>query len=218
MSVKKIGNCFSKNLVSITSITLIITILLNLVLNFFSLYYHHNKIEIDFNFIISILSLIVVIHLYDRYGLKGHQKQKELEKTKEFYSILTKTKYYELPHNTTKLNNNYIYLNKIVFDNDKPKIMKIELLDKLYSNLKEIQNHSFFSDDLFSKTPLDNLHHSKFEIFKFSDDTNFVVINENNYFPEDFNKISSKKSEYRVIDKSFFDTIKNIIKTLKNEL
>lgn len=219
MSLKKIGNCFSKNLVIIINITLIITIVSNLVFNFFSLYYHHNKIEIDFNFIISILSLIVVIHLYDRYGLKGHQKQKELEKTKELYSILIKTKYYELPYNTTKLNNIYIYLNKIVFDNDKPKIMKRELLDKLYSDLKEIQNHSFFSDDLFSKISLDNLHYSKCEKFIFSDQKKFVIIDKNNYYPfEDFNgKPSFKKNDYRVMDKSFFDTINDTIKTLKKE-
>jgi hypothetical protein len=219
--LKKMGNYFSKNLVFIISITLIIIILSNLVLNIYSLYYNHNKIEIDFNFIISILSLIVVLYLYDRFGLKGFIKQKELEKTKELYSILTKTKYYELSYNTTKLyNNNYIYLNKIIFDNDKPKIMKRELLDKLYSDLTEIQNHSFFSDDLFSKIPLDNLHHSKFEIFKFSDDTNFVVINDNNYFPsEDFNdKPSLKKTDYRIINKSFFETYNYIIKTTKKYL
>lgn len=174
--------------------------------------------EIDYSLFISTLSLIVVLMFSDKFGLKGYQKQKELEKTKELYSILTKTKYYELPHNTTKLNNKYIYLNKIVIDNDKPIIMKRELIDKLYSDLTEIQNHPFFSDDLFSKISLDNLHHSKFEIFKFSDDTNFVVINDNNYFPEDFNdKLSFKRTEYRVINKLFIETINNLIETLKKE-
>lgn len=177
--------------------------------------------EIDYSLFISTLSLIVVLMFSDKFGLKGYQKQKELEKTKELYSILTKTKYYELSYNTTKLyNNNYIYLNKITFDNDKPKIMKRELLDKLYSDLIEIQNHSFFSDDLFSKIPLDNLHHSKFEIFKFLNNTNFVVINNNNNFPfEDFNdKLSVKKNDYRIIDKSFFDTYNDIIETTKKYL
>ena len=175
--------------------------------------------EIDYSLFISTLSLIVVLMFSDKFGLKGYQKQKELEKTKEFYSILIKSKYYELPYNSNKLNNNYIYLNKIIFDNDKPKIMKRELLNKLYSDLKEIQNHSFFSDDLFSKIPLDNLHHSKFEIFKLSNDTNFVVINNNNNFPsEDFNdKLSVKKNDYIIIDKSFFDTINDIIKVIKIE-
>ena len=175
--------------------------------------------EIDYSLFISILSLIVVLLFYDKFGLKGHQKQKELEKTKEFYSILVKSKYYELPFNTIKLTDKYISLDKIILDNDKPKIMKRELLDKLYSDLNEIHNHSFFSDDLFSKISLDNLHYSECEKFIFSDNTNFVVIDKNNYFPfEDFNdKLSIKKNDYRVIDKSFFETINEIIKILKKE-
>jgi hypothetical protein len=175
--------------------------------------------NIDYSLFISTLSLIVVLIFSDKFGLKGHQKQKEIEKTKELYSILTKSKYYELPFNTTKFDDNYIYLNKIIFDNDKPKIIKRELLDKLYSDIKEIHNHSFFSDEIFSKIQLDKIHHSKFEVFKFSDNTNFVVINDNNYFPsQDFNNEPSvKKNDYRIINEIFFETINEIIKILKKE-
>jgi len=38
--------------------------------------------EIDYSLFISTLSLIVVLMFSDKFGLKGYQKQKELEKTK----------------------------------------------------------------------------------------------------------------------------------------
>jgi hypothetical protein len=155
----------------------------------------------------------MVLSLYDRFGLHGFTKQKEIEKVKELESVLTKKKYFLLSFNTSKKSSNFTFLNNIFYNNSKIILIKKELLEKIYCDLSEIYLHPFFSEKIYKECSVDHYHFSKYDKFIFDkSENNFLLINDNNIFPQELTDINNINSiDYRIIDMKFF---KNIKKTL----
>jgi hypothetical protein len=154
--------------------------------------------------------LIVILLLYDKFGIYGFVKQRELEKIKELKSVLTKSKCFYFTENYHQISDKSITLISIDFKN----IIVIEknILDNLYLRLTSIINDPFFPENLdldfsyfhFSKhKSLDkNINEVKIN--------NFCLINSTNLYPDELNS-----KNHRLLNENFSDLYSESIKKIK---
>lgn len=153
--------------------------------------------------VISLISLIVVLFLYDKFGIKGFVKQRELEKIKELKNILTKSRYFYLEQNTHQISDKSISLVNIDFN--KTIVIEKNILDNLYLSINLIVNDPFFPEKL--DLDFSYFHFSKHKLYDASINNqynesinNFYLINTSNLFPE----ILEPKN-YRILNENFSD-------------
>lgn len=125
------------------------------------------------------MSFIMVALLYDRFGIKGFVKQRELEKIKELKFILTKTRYFYLTRNTHKISNNSTCFKDLNF-NDRMIIEK-DILDNFYLKLNTIVNDPFFPEKLY--LDFNYFHFSNHPVYIENSDEHFLL-SSSNIFPE----------------------------------
>lgn len=132
-----------------------------------------------FSLIISFMSFIFVALLYDRFGVKGFVKQRELEKIKELKSTLIKTRYFCLTRNTHKISNDSTCFKDLNF-NDRI-ILEKDILDNFYLKLNTIVNDPFFPEKLY--LDFNYFHFSKHSVYiENSDD--YFLLSSSNIYPE----------------------------------
>ncbi|MCA6422126.1 MAG: hypothetical protein IM568_04805 [Flavobacterium sp.] len=195
---------------------LIILSFLYLIILWFLYYYltttnYDTFIQIS-SIVISLISLIVVLFLYDKFGIKGFVKQRELEKIKELKNILTKSRYFYLEQNTHQISDKSISLINIDFNNTI--VIEKSILDNLYLSLNLIINNPFFPEKL--DLDFSYFHFSKHKLYdesmnKVYDESinNFYLINTSNLFPE-----TLEPKNYRILNENFSNFYSTSINTI----